>query len=53
MRWEATVIAEGVETQEIHQALQLLGVDLFQGFLFSPPVPVDTALVRGSGAVGA
>jgi len=40
------VIAEGVETKEAHQALKLLGVDLFQGYLFSPPVPVETALAR-------
>jgi len=46
-----TVIAEGVETAEIHQALKLLGVDLFQGFLFSPPVPVEAALKRSTGTV--
>jgi len=45
-----TVIAEGVETQEIFQALKILGVDLFQGYLFSPPVPVEAALVRTTGA---
>jgi len=46
-----TVIAEGVETDEIFQALKGLGVDLFQGYLFSPPVPVEAALKR-SGASG-
>jgi len=42
------VIAEGVELPEIYEALKLLGVDLFQGYLFSPPVPVEAALKRGS-----
>ena len=32
-----TVIAEGVETKETHQMLLDAGVDLFQGYLFSPP----------------
>jgi len=40
----ATVIGEGVETDAMYQSLKLLGVDLFQGYLFSPPVPVDVAL---------
>jgi|GEM_PF-657798 len=44
-----TVIAEGVETQEIFQILKTLGVDLFQGYLFSPPVPVEAALMRSTG----
>jgi EAL domain-containing protein (putative c-di-GMP-specific phosphodiesterase class I) len=44
-----TVIAEGVETQESYQALKGLGVDLFQGYLFSPPVPVEAALMRSTG----
>ena len=43
-----TAIGEGVETDEIFQALKLLGVDLFQGYLFSPPVPVETALKQKS-----
>ncbi len=47
-----SVIAEGVETSEIHEELKSLGVDLFQGYLFSPPVPVETALAR-SAATGA
>lgn len=33
----AMVIAEGVETTATHQALLDIGVDLFQGYLFSPP----------------
>ena len=46
-----TAIAEGVETQDDYQALKLVGVDLFQGYLFSAPVPVETALARNTGAV--
>jgi EAL domain-containing protein (putative c-di-GMP-specific phosphodiesterase class I) len=49
----STVIAEGVETDEVFQALKALGVDLYQGYLFSPPVPVETALKRGGAAAGA
>ncbi len=45
-----TVIAEGVETDEIFQALKTLGVDLFQGYLFSAPEPVEMALKRSGGA---
>lgn len=43
-----TVIAEGVETEEIFQAVKLLGVDLFQGYLFSAPEPVEMALKLGT-----
>jgi EAL domain-containing protein (putative c-di-GMP-specific phosphodiesterase class I) len=42
----ATVIGEGVETTEIHQALKGVGVDLFQGYFFSPPMPVEAALKK-------
>lgn len=46
-----TVIAEGVESDEIYDALKKLGVNLFQGYLFSPPVPVEAALKQsGAGA---
>lgn len=44
-----TVIAEGVETEAHFQALKQLGVDLFQGYLFSPPLPVEAALARSAG----
>lgn len=37
----ATIIAEGVETEETHTELLKAGVDLFQGYLFSPPVAVS------------
>jgi len=36
----AAVLAEGVETEEVHQELMKADVDLFQGYLFSPPVAV-------------
>lgn len=38
------VVAEGVETTEQLQMLQLMGCDEIQGFIASPPVPVDAAL---------
>jgi EAL domain-containing protein (putative c-di-GMP-specific phosphodiesterase class I) len=41
---KATVIAEGVETAERFAELKQLGVDLFQGYYFSPPVPAPAAL---------
>ncbi|QNA89173.1 EAL domain-containing protein [Massilia sp. Dwa41.01b] len=37
------VVAEGVETREQHQALAACDCDLFQGFLFSHPLPVAGA----------
>ena len=45
-----TVIAEGVETDEIFAALKTLGVDLFQGYLFAAPEPVEMALKRSGTA---
>lgn len=36
----STIIAEGVETEEAYEQLKLLGVDLFQGYYFSPPAPI-------------
>ena len=35
------LIAEGVEDLKTEQALELLGFDLIQGFLHSPPVPLE------------
>ncbi len=46
----AMVIGEGVETEEMYANLKMLGVDLFQGYFFSPPVPVEKALKK-SGTV--
>jgi EAL domain-containing protein (putative c-di-GMP-specific phosphodiesterase class I)/GGDEF domain-containing protein len=45
-------IAEGVESNEQHDLLQMLGPDFCQGFLYSPPVPAEQAqrLMQPSGA---
>ncbi|MQM37900.1 hypothetical protein KBTX_01904 [wastewater metagenome] len=40
------VVAEGVETTAQHEALQRFGCGLLQGFLFSPPRPLE-AIARG------
>ena len=36
------VVVEGVETEEVWNALRALGCDYGQGFLFSEPVPAET-----------
>lgn len=41
----AAVVAEGIETGEDLETVRSLGVELGQGFLFSPPVSVSD-LVR-------
>ncbi len=35
------VVAEGIETQQQHELLRILGCDFGQGYLFSKPLPVD------------
>lgn len=35
---QCKVVAEGVETEEVFEALKGVGVDFFQGYLFSKPV---------------
>ena len=35
------VIAEGVETEDQREFLELRGCHAFQGYLFSKPVPLD------------
>jgi EAL domain-containing protein (putative c-di-GMP-specific phosphodiesterase class I) len=37
------VVAEGVETLEQHRTLAACDCDLFQGFLFSQPMPAAAA----------
>ncbi|MEW6689030.1 MAG: EAL domain-containing protein [Pseudomonadota bacterium] len=46
------VVAEGVETEEQAQLLRLLRCDQMQGYLFSPPLPLDEveALLRAAPA---
>jgi len=45
---ELRVVAEGVETQEQLEAIAAAGCDVFQGFLFSPPLELSavTELLR-------
>lgn len=44
------VVAEGVETEAYYEALKGLGVDLFQGYHFAAPAPVEAVLNKRSGA---
>lgn len=41
-----SVTAEGVETKEQREFLAGLGCDLYQGFLFSKPIPIDEFEVK-------
>ncbi|WP_242036345.1 bifunctional diguanylate cyclase/phosphodiesterase [Cyanobium sp. FACHB-13342] len=43
------LIAEGVDTDESFQRLQQLGVDRFQGYLFSEPLDVASLVARMGG----
>ena len=36
-----TITAEGVETNEMADGLEKMGVDYLQGFYFSKPIPLD------------
>ena len=40
-RLNMKVIAEGVETKEQYEELAMVGCELFQGFLFSKPIPLS------------
>ena len=40
-----TIVAEGVETLEQKAALEQIGVDAIQGYLYSPPISVENLLV--------
>ena len=48
-------MAEGLEAEPQLQALRALGCRVFQGYLFSRPVPAAefTGLLRGDGTKGA
>jgi EAL domain-containing protein (putative c-di-GMP-specific phosphodiesterase class I) len=37
-----SLVAEGVETEEQQAQLDAFGCHAYQGYLFSPPVPVAT-----------
>ncbi|MGM0520890.1 MAG: putative bifunctional diguanylate cyclase/phosphodiesterase [Pseudomonadota bacterium] len=41
---ELTVVAEGVETREQHQALAALDCDVFQGYLLARPMPFSAVV---------
>ncbi|MGE0754282.1 MAG: EAL domain-containing protein [Alphaproteobacteria bacterium] len=43
-----TVIAEGVETEDMYKQLAQLNVDLFQGYHFSAPIPVEEVLKKSA-----
>lgn len=45
---KARVIAEGVEVEEELEALRAMGLDLVQGWLFSPPRSACSLAARGS-----
>jgi diguanylate cyclase (GGDEF)-like protein len=38
------VVAEGIETEDQHKMVDVLGCDMAQGFLFSKPVPLEQAI---------
>lgn len=44
-----SVVAEGVETEAVAEALRRLGVDAAQGYLFSRPLPADEVLAWVAG----
>ncbi len=44
-----TIVAEGVEQDNQWQALKALGVQLYQGFLFSRPLPPEDAALWAAG----
>ncbi len=43
-----TVTAEGIETEEMADALSAIGCDYLQGFYFSPPLPADEFISKYS-----
>ncbi len=44
-----TIVAEGVEQHDQWQALKMLGVQLYQGFLFARPLPPEDAALWAMG----
>ena len=45
--FHAHFVAEGVETAEILDALQVLGVDRIQGYVLTPPLPLPALIAWG------
>jgi EAL domain-containing protein (putative c-di-GMP-specific phosphodiesterase class I) len=45
-RFGAMSLAEGVESEDIFNAVKDLGVDLFQGYYFGQPVPVESVKAK-------
>ena len=42
MSGHTVVVAENIETTEQHDYLMSLGCEVFQGFLFARPMPMDS-----------
>ncbi len=54
-RLELSVVAEGIETQDVWEQLRSLGCEIGQGYLISHPAPADEltpALLGGARALG-
>ena len=47
------LVAEGVEDEATFQTLRELGIQYFQGYLFSKPLPVAALTISYSAAIGA
>lgn len=46
-RFGARVVAEGVEAAEDLAAIRAIGIDLVQGYMFSPPAPLEALMEAG------
>ncbi|RBJ63479.1 hypothetical protein C3L29_041480 [Pseudomonas sp. MWU12-2534b] len=50
--YQATLTAEGVETQEQIDILRSIGIGCAQGYFFSPAVPLEQLIELGVGCEG-
>ena len=48
-----TVTAEGIENEDMAEAMKKIGCDYLQGFYFAKPLPVDEFLIKYSANHGA